>query len=1546
MALKFQKRKISPTTNTRNPAFEKWDNYRSGFFSPRNQQSENEAFSDESVSRISWSSPSSSDSDLHSSEKPPRLNYLQNHRVVTRLNFDDCVTTKHKTPRKKRAKVSRLFVKHEQSEAIVDTENQRRGSIAMSSEMLPVAVVKDLSVGPHVDSMKSNDISSEPKNDCHIEEESVSVFQNDSLDLSMTHTLEMSNEHFQRNKGRTENDSIHSSSGCPLSTSERLINAENESQYAHGHTVSPNLKCSGALQNDCGSPVLDIVSGRLSKDCDKETIVHMPLKRKSKGEELVTKNYEVGNSCLSLDDEASFLDVSVSLLSKVHSHRRKQSLIIPEEEQHDIVMEKDFYSANEDVHNVCNVNVKDTVRLSQSPVLSVEARTNSRRKRMRRCSEGKSAEQLVKLPVSPVLKTKAVATSHRKRQKYYSQKGVEETVGPSQSPVLKRETNALHWRDFKRSKHNKKAKENAGNSLHSSTRPNILTPGKESLVSDKSNVCKLLNSDLKLEINTEDKKLSLNCEICAVRSESNLMLKTVTIDSVNFLKSVQAQVSIPSVLKDGNTALDRHSHTESDFSSAPQEYVPLPESNSTEYTQKLEQNSSRNSQCLSTHCVSLATDCDGTCAVDENNSSGIQLVHNEESNSEQSEPLQISFLSQSNSNLPREPSVTQTGRKTFYHLNSALVNSNHDFPAAYNENFSQNFTPDISFLTQDPDLKYSPLKPENSIKLLTIYNKSSEAVSPKLCQSTQDVKKPAKRKRVKSVMNLKCITTVKKKETEDEGYQAICSQQFPSSFVTIEHTSSQEEKGRSSQNMQDSQVISQLSSPMKKSKSCVSSPDSSLVNDIIPMELGTLKQTSEVKICMDSAKKKKKRLKKNGLASRLQQLLVRRKSSIRMWQYQQCLAEKRHAKYRAVQFLVTAVWTELSRTIIRCRRHLQFPDTRTCEPCEDQKESSQEEFVNTDVIVVLDGDQAVTAHLRAGSIIQIFPPWQILKVQRLNISILMCMSHFEVISIRPEKSLAAIQNGSKEVLVNEEEFTCKCLTGTQNEEQLCQFRLPRNIFRIFFNEEDQEHGRCESHFSGGASSNSKGTIAEALAGSSFLIGGGIELCITVVGVFCYRHPTHKTGDSDNDHKSNLIWSVLGFDRAKEYCEVVLGHSPCLKFDTSMKEQHKTQQWEDFIQGRAVGKMYRFTGLMIVNKVLHKKSSGLWTLMHVRKTPSFCKLFCKTNGQTPELTIRFETDANTDDNGSLNIGRDTTNNQSILYTFSPLSEEWSCTSMETETISLLVDSFQYITDILRKMTEDMQERCSAIIKLIYVHENLFYCTDTSLNVTNCARDHSSYVIIKVLSTCVVPQEAVKGNITILCLLNVLLSEGKLIADKYTRILTVPRKDADAPVFGLPFKFPDDFLESIAAQKTLIQNFSEMSKVLDLVKVSGCVIGVDEDTAFSWPTCEICGSDFLSEIDGGGFYCEKCNQETETITAMSLEVNISCVEVSEDSKVKIKLLQKSIANLLPPEPSGSEGYDVLSVLGKYIGPITCLVVKINEVLSVKSYHLDEVLLFENI
>ncbi|XP_049835542.1 uncharacterized protein LOC126279105 isoform X2 [Schistocerca gregaria] len=1462
MALKFQKRKISPTTNTRNPAFEKWDNYRSGFFSPRNQQSENEAFSDESVSRISWSSPSSSDSDLHSSEKPPRLNYLQNHRVVTRLNFDDCVTTKHKTPRKKRAKVSRLFVKHEQSEAIVDTENQRRGSIAMSSEMLPVAVVKDLSVGPHVDSMKSNDISSEPKNDCHIEEESVSVFQNDSLDLSMTHTLEMSNEHFQRNKGRTENDSIHSSSGCPLSTSERLINAENESQYAHGHTVSPNLKCSGALQNDCGSPVLDIVSGRLSKDCDKETIVHMPLKRKSKGEELVTKNYEVGNSCLSLDDEASFLDVSVSLLSKVHSHRRKQSLIIPEEEQHDIVMEKDFYSANEDVHNVCNVNVKDTVRLSQSPVLSVEARTNSRRKRMRRCSEGKSAEQLVKLPVSPVLKTKAVATSHRKRQKYYSQKGVEETVGPSQSPVLKRETNALHWRDFKRSKHNKKAKENAGNSLHSSTRPNILTPGKESLVSDKSNVCKLLNSDLKLEINTEDKKLSLNCEICAVRSESNLMLKTVTIDSVNFLKSVQAQVSIPSVLKDGNTALDRHSHTESDFSSAPQEYVPLPESNSTEYTQKLEQNSSRNSQCLSTHCVSLATDCDGTCAVDENNSSGIQLVHNEESNSEQSEPLQISFLSQSNSNLPREPSVTQTGRKTFYHLNSALVNSNHDFPAAYNENFSQNFTPDISFLTQDPDLKYSPLKPENSIKLLTIYNKSSEAVSPKLCQSTQDVKKPAKRKRVKSVMNLKCITTVKKKETEDEGYQAICSQQFPSSFVTIEHTSSQEEKGRSSQNMQDSQVISQLSSPMKKSKSCVSSPDSSLVNDIIPMELGTLKQTSEVKICMDSAKKKKKRLKKNGLASRLQQLLVRRKSSIRMWQYQQCLAEKRHAKYRAVQFLVTAVWTELSRTIIRCRRHLQFPDTRTCEPCEDQKESSQEEFVNTDVIVVLDGDQAVTAHLRAGSIIQIFPPWQILKVQRLNISILMCMSHFEVISIRPEKSLAAIQNGSKEVLVNEEEFTCKCLTGTQNEEQLCQFRLPRNIFRIFFNEEDQEHGRCESHFSGGASSNSKGTIAEALAGSSFLIGGGIELCITVVGVFCYR------------------------------------------------------------------------------------SSGLWTLMHVRKTPSFCKLFCKTNGQTPELTIRFETDANTDDNGSLNIGRDTTNNQSILYTFSPLSEEWSCTSMETETISLLVDSFQYITDILRKMTEDMQERCSAIIKLIYVHENLFYCTDTSLNVTNCARDHSSYVIIKVLSTCVVPQEAVKGNITILCLLNVLLSEGKLIADKYTRILTVPRKDADAPVFGLPFKFPDDFLESIAAQKTLIQNFSEMSKVLDLVKVSGCVIGVDEDTAFSWPTCEICGSDFLSEIDGGGFYCEKCNQETETITAMSLEVNISCVEVSEDSKVKIKLLQKSIANLLPPEPSGSEGYDVLSVLGKYIGPITCLVVKINEVLSVKSYHLDEVLLFENI
>lgn len=115
---------------------------------------------------------------------------------------------------------------------------------------------------------------------------------------------------------------------------------------------------------------------------------------------------------------------------------------------------------------------------------------------------------------------------------------------------------------------------------------------------------------------------------------------------------------------------------------------------------------------------------------------------------------------------------------------------------------------------------------------------------------------------------------------------------------------------------------------------------------------------------------------------------------------------------------------------------------------------------------------------------------------------------------------------------------------------------------------------------------------------------------------------------------------------------------------------------------------------------------------------------------------------------------------------------------------------------------------------------------------------------------------------------------------------------------------------------------------LCTLTGVIVGVDESTAYFWPACNLCGSDNL-EVSVGkpqNFHCVSCKSTLDNPdTKVQLEVFL-CSSSLSNCTLKVKLQQKTIMSVLnTPALQSTElqGYDVESVLGKEVGPITVYV-----------------------
>uniref|UniRef100_A0AAR2KDJ1 DUF4503 domain-containing protein n=1 Tax=Pygocentrus nattereri TaxID=42514 RepID=A0AAR2KDJ1_PYGNA len=126
-----------------------------------------------------------------------------------------------------------------------------------------------------------------------------------------------------------------------------------------------------------------------------------------------------------------------------------------------------------------------------------------------------------------------------------------------------------------------------------------------------------------------------------------------------------------------------------------------------------------------------------------------------------------------------------------------------------------------------------------------------------------------------------------------------------------------------------------------------------------------------------------------------------------------------------------------------------------------------------------------------------------------------------------------------------------------------------------------------------------------------------------------------------------------------------------------------------------------------------------------------------------------------------------------------------------------------------------------------------------------------------------------------------------------------------------------------QPVLLDQLSSESAACSLCTLTGVVIDVDEESAFSWPACSRCGSDCLEAIQTKqeAFLCATCGAVDTPTTKMQLEVFISCPLLNHCT-VKVKLQQKSIMSLLN-STGCAEKYEVENVLGKEVGPLRAFI-----------------------
>ncbi|XP_005279996.2 DNA repair-scaffolding protein isoform X2 [Chrysemys picta bellii] len=652
----------------------------------------------------------------------------------------------------------------------------------------------------------------------------------------------------------------------------------------------------------------------------------------------------------------------------------------------------------------------------------------------------------------------------------------------------------------------------------------------------------------------------------------------------------------------------------------------------------------------------------------------------------------------------------------------------------------------------------------------------------------------------------------------------------------------------------------------------------------------------------DSAKKRK--LLRGGLAERLNRLQNRERSAISFWKHQ-CVSEYKTSsggKSGVLIVKILEVHEECAMQVALCQQLGQLS----------ADSSSEDVVVDTESRVKVLFTKETAARLKGGpqDIVHIYPPWQKLLLHNENVPVIMntyfsqkvlLKDHAEVTDRTrcPEKlhiiSLAQTfrLNDLRDSLPQE---------SAVNQVACTNMITPKTV---------QTNSNPESKLHPFALSAPNDSLLEVVESQG--AAGWKEVQVQVVVQRAYYLPSREgfrcqlQGNNPiryampilNSDLPNVRLCLLVQDAYGMFSEVQL-QTPCSVEDI---EQH-SRRWE--------GKSCTLAVIRILQRTTRGRALGLFSLIDSLWPPL---VPLKVPGQSQDCEAI-----------KTNLPP-----PSFCYILTAQPDPRHVNIGEEGQISNL-----YLPPTIRSLKEILQVKCS-----VSVGQREFWLFVTDFTLQNGAKDNCGTpktVPVYFASSCVLDEKVMEAltnaSHCVIFFKDALRGNGRIICVERTVLLL------QKPLLYTAAEA--DFSE--LTNPVRLDELDSTTQANSICTIRGTISGVNESTAFSWPTCNQCGNGKLEQHpqDRGSYYCSLCSQTVILpVLKMQLEVFLHCPS-RPHCTVKVKLLQKTISSVLMSSSSEDGSYEVKSVLGKEVELLNCYVQSVTNHPS--CVGLEEIVLLE--
>ncbi|XP_033920583.1 DNA repair-scaffolding protein [Melopsittacus undulatus] len=660
----------------------------------------------------------------------------------------------------------------------------------------------------------------------------------------------------------------------------------------------------------------------------------------------------------------------------------------------------------------------------------------------------------------------------------------------------------------------------------------------------------------------------------------------------------------------------------------------------------------------------------------------------------------------------------------------------------------------------------------------------------------------------------------------------------------------------------------------------------------------------------------KRKLLRGGLAERLCRLQNRERSAISFWRHQRISDAKIPSDKSGVLIVkILEMFEECTIQVAICQQLEQSPATV----------SSKDAVVNErEPILKVLFARETAAHLksRPQDVIHIYPPWQKLILRNADVPVIMNTYFSEKVLPSVHSETREKTSGLTKMLIRKNIIS---LTET--------FRLDDADDELHQQTSDDQvacalqiHNNCDSKKHPLAQSAVNDSLLEMVESQGAVGWREAHVRVVIQRVYCLParegYGSHVQGNKPlcatpiiNSDPPTVRLCLLVQDAYGMFSEVQL--QPLNSADDV--EQY-CRRWE--------GKFCCLAGMKILQRTTRGRALGLFSLIE--------------SLWPPVVPIKVPGQSQDSETMTTNLAP-----PSFCYILTVQSGEVHVEVDEEEQISNLYQppAVHGLKEILRM--DSHNKRCSFWAQVLYLRlqtkqsvpinqrEICLFVTDSTLQ--NVVHMIPKVVAVSVAASCVLSAEiaeALSVTSQLVFFKDALWGNGRIICVERTVLLL--QKPLLYSAAGADL--------SELTDPVRLDELDSTTQANSICAVRGTVVGVNESTAFSWPTCDRCGNGKLEQCpqDRGSLYCSQCSEVViSPVLKMQLEVFLSCSSRPQ-STVKVKLLQKTISSLLMSSASEDGSYEVQSVLGKEVGLLNCYVRSITS--HPNCIALEEIVLLE--